>query len=84
MAHPARGTQSGAGERLGLQQLNSVDAVRALCAEAIEGAPDDVARYRAGKTRVLGHMVGKVLKASQGRANPRLVQEVLEGLMRGG
>ena len=68
-------------ESMGLMQLNSREAVAALCAEVVAAAPEDVERFRAGKTRVLGHLVGSVLRASGGRANPRLVKRALEELM---
>ncbi|HEY5387821.1 MAG TPA: hypothetical protein VIL79_07950, partial [Thermoleophilia bacterium] len=34
-------------------------------------------QYRAGKRQVLGFLVGQVMKATQGRANPKLVNELL-------
>jgi Asp-tRNA(Asn)/Glu-tRNA(Gln) amidotransferase B subunit len=39
--------------------------------------PDKVAQYRGGKTALSGFFVGQVVRASQGRANPRVVQKLL-------
>ena len=47
--------------------------VEAVVAES----PDEVARYRSGETRVLGFLVGQVMRRSQGQADPRRVNELL-------
>jgi aspartyl-tRNA(Asn)/glutamyl-tRNA(Gln) amidotransferase subunit B len=39
--------------------------------------PDSVERFRAGKTALLGFFVGRVLKASDGKADPQVVRKVL-------
>ena len=39
--------------------------------------PDMVAEYRGGKTKLLGFFVGQAMKASQGKANPKTVNEIL-------
>jgi len=39
--------------------------------------PAQVAEFRAGKDRVVGFLVGQVMKATKGKGNPQLVQEVL-------
>ena len=43
----------------------------------ITANPDNVALYRQGKTNLLGFFVGQVMKSTQGKANPRLVNELL-------
>ncbi|MDX1562937.1 MAG: Asp-tRNA(Asn)/Glu-tRNA(Gln) amidotransferase GatCAB subunit B, partial [Gammaproteobacteria bacterium] len=47
----------------------------------IDANPDQVEQYRAGKTQVLGFFVGQVMKASQGKANPKQVNETLRKLL---
>ncbi len=49
------------------------EAVRAVLA----ANPDPVAQYRAGRTAALGFLVGQVMKATGGKANPRKVNELL-------
>jgi aspartyl-tRNA(Asn)/glutamyl-tRNA(Gln) amidotransferase subunit B len=39
--------------------------------------PEQVADYRAGKEKVFGFLVGQVMKATQGKASPQIVNEVL-------
>ena len=46
--------------------------------EVVEANPDQTAQYRAGKHKVLGFFVGQVMKASQGKANPARVNELLK------
>jgi len=58
------------GEELGLSTGPAVDAVLAESEQA-------VATYRAGKTQVLGALVGKVMKRMGGKANPAVVNKVL-------
>ena len=45
--------------------------------EIIDAHPEQTAEYRAGKHKVLGFFVGKVMQASQGKANPKQVNELL-------
>jgi aspartyl-tRNA(Asn)/glutamyl-tRNA(Gln) amidotransferase subunit B len=47
--------------------------------EAVLGAsPGQVAEYRAGKSKVFGYFVGEVMKRTKGKANPKLVNEILK------
>ena len=45
--------------------------------------PQQVAAYRGGKEALFGFFVGQVMKASQGKANPKLVNEVLRKKLQG-
>jgi aspartyl-tRNA(Asn)/glutamyl-tRNA(Gln) amidotransferase subunit B len=64
-------------ERLGLAQVSDEVAVRRWVEAVIEEHPAQVAQLRAGKSQVLGFLVGQVMKRSAGRAEPRLVQELV-------
>ncbi len=61
----------------GLAQLSDEGAIAAMVDEALAANPDKVAAYRGGKTALLGFFMGQVVKASRGKANPKVVQEVL-------
>ena len=50
----------------------------ALVDQVLAANPDQVEAYRGGKTGLLGFFVGQVMKESQGRANPKLVSELVE------
>jgi aspartyl-tRNA(Asn)/glutamyl-tRNA(Gln) amidotransferase subunit B len=61
----------------GLAQVSDRSALETAVAEVVARHPAQVAEFRAGKERVLGFLVGQVMKASGGKANPQLVQELL-------
>ncbi len=65
-------------ERDGLAQNSDPGELARFVDEAIAANGSVVAEYRAGKTNVLGFLVGQVMKASRGKANPALVQELLK------
>jgi aspartyl-tRNA(Asn)/glutamyl-tRNA(Gln) amidotransferase subunit B len=71
-------------EERGLGQVSDPLAVEAWCRDALRGKEAVVAEVLAGKERALGALVGPVMKASGGRANPALVRETLLRLMRDG
>jgi aspartyl-tRNA(Asn)/glutamyl-tRNA(Gln) amidotransferase subunit B len=50
-----------------------------LADEVISANPKQVEQYKNGKTALLGFLVGQVMKASRGQANPAAVNEVLKG-----
>ena len=64
-------------EKEGLAQTSDTGAIDGFIAGVLAANAEVVADYRAGKTNVLGFLVGQVMKASRGKANPALVQERL-------
>ena len=68
----------------GLTQISGTDAVSAAVERAIADNPDPVRDYLGGKQQAMGFLVGQVMKATKGQANPRmasqLVREKLEAL----
>jgi aspartyl-tRNA(Asn)/glutamyl-tRNA(Gln) amidotransferase subunit B len=68
-------------EARGLAQVTDVGVIEVAAREVIAKNPAQVAKYRAGKTTVLGFFVGQVMKATRGQANPALVNEVLARLL---
>jgi len=65
--------------RMGLWQSSDTDELERWCAEAIAANPKSVVDFRAGKENAINAMKGFVMKQSKGRANPRLVDEILRG-----
>ncbi len=65
----------------GLAQVGDADALGALVAAAMAAHPDAVAQYRAGKASSLGFLVGQVMKASGGKANPKVVSDLLRAAL---
>ena len=70
-------------ESLGLKQESGSDALEKWAEEAIAGNPGEVARYKAGKTQLLGFFVGQVMKKSAGKANPKLTGEIVRKKLEG-
>jgi aspartyl-tRNA(Asn)/glutamyl-tRNA(Gln) amidotransferase subunit B len=62
----------------GLAQVTDEGAIRQAIESVVASNPDQAARYRAGKTALLGFFVGQVLKATGGKANPELVNRLLK------
>ena len=65
-------------EREGLQQISDEGALGKIIDEVIAGNPKQVEQYKSGKTAVLGFLVGQVMKASRGQADPAAVNKLLK------
>jgi len=61
----------------GLAQVDDEEAIAAIVNDVLAANADKVDQYRAGKTGLLGFFVGQVLRSSQGKANPVVVQRLL-------
>ncbi|MEP6475657.1 MAG: Asp-tRNA(Asn)/Glu-tRNA(Gln) amidotransferase subunit GatB [Actinomycetota bacterium] len=68
--------------RLGLRQVSDMGALGAMADEVIAAHPDAVEKFRGGNEGVMGFLVGQVMKASGGSANPTLAQEILRERLR--
>ncbi len=69
-------------EEKGLRQVTDTGAIEAEVDRVLAANADKVAEYRAGKEKLLGFFVGQVMKATKGKANPGLVNEVLQNKLR--
>lgn len=65
-------------EREGLKQISDTGALEKIVDDVITANSKQVEQYRSGKTAVLGFLVGQVMKASRGQANPGAVNEALK------
>ena len=61
----------------GLRQVTDSGAIEAMVEKVITANPDQVEQFRAGKQKVLGFLVGQVMKASTGKANPKQVNALM-------
>ena len=62
----------------GLTQIDDESQILGRIAEVLAGNADAVAQYRAGKTTTFGFLVGQVMKATAGKANPKRLNELLK------
>ena len=67
----------------GLKQMNDTGALEAIIAEVIAANPANVEQYRAGKDKAFYALVGQVMKASKGKANPAQVNALLKAKLDG-
>jgi aspartyl-tRNA(Asn)/glutamyl-tRNA(Gln) amidotransferase subunit B len=65
-------------DREGLRQISDTGALEKMVDEVIAQSPKQVEQYKSGKTGVIGYLVGQVMKASKGQANPAAVNELLK------
>ena len=65
-------------EARGLKQVSDTGALEAAIADVMAANADKVADYRGGKDKLFGFFVGQVMKASGGKANPAVVNELLK------
>lgn len=63
---------------LGLQQITDEGPILDMIKSVMDQNPDNVAAYRGGKDKLFGFFVGQVMKLTQGKANPALVNELLK------
>ncbi len=66
----------------GLVQVTDTDAIAAVVEEVIAACPDEVEKFKSGKTKVMGFLVGQVMKKTKGKANPQAVNELLAEKLR--
>jgi aspartyl-tRNA(Asn)/glutamyl-tRNA(Gln) amidotransferase subunit B len=62
----------------GLEQVTDDKQIEAMIDEVIKSNPEQLEQYRSGKDRLFGFFVGQVMQASQGKANPKQVNDILK------
>ncbi len=70
-------------EEKGLVQVSDTGAIEAIVDEVLAAGAAQVEQYRGGNEKVFGFFVGQVMKASKGKANPALVNELLKRKLSG-
>ncbi len=70
-------------ESRGLTQISDTSALEAMIDEVLAANPDKVEQFRAGKTKLQGFFVGQLMKKTSGRADPKLLNQILAQKLRG-
>ncbi|KAA0685524.1 Asp-tRNA(Asn)/Glu-tRNA(Gln) amidotransferase subunit GatB [Azospirillum brasilense] len=70
-------------EKKGLRQVTDTGAIESSIDAVLAANADKVAEFRSGKDKLFGFFVGQVMKATQGKANPALVNEILMTKLKG-
>ena len=65
----------------GLTQVSDTGALEGVVTRVLAAAPDEVAAYRQGKTKLMGFFVGQVMRETRGQANPQRVNQILQRML---
>ncbi len=65
----------------GLAQISDEGALKAIIQDVLAANAVQVSQYRSGKTTVLGYLMGRVMQATRGQANPRLANQLLRAAL---
>jgi aspartyl-tRNA(Asn)/glutamyl-tRNA(Gln) amidotransferase subunit B len=68
----------------GMVQINDTGTIAGVIAEVIAANPGQLAQYRSGKDKLFGFFVGQVMKATQGKANPQIINDLLKQMLSAG
>jgi aspartyl-tRNA(Asn)/glutamyl-tRNA(Gln) amidotransferase subunit B len=64
-------------KELGLEQVSDNEELERIVEEALFGEEDNIEKFQSGSDRVLGYFVGKCLKATKGKGNPKVINDLL-------
>ncbi len=65
-------------EKKGIKQISDKGELERLISGILEKHPDEISRYKGGDEKLMGFFVGQIMKATQGKANPKLVNDILK------
>ncbi len=70
-------------EKQGLKQITDTSAIEAIIDQIIADNPNQLEQYRSGKDKLFGFFVGQAMKATQGKANPQQLNDLLKAKLNG-
>ncbi len=68
----------------GLVQITDESEIAGVIAAVVNANPEQLAQYRSGRDKLFGFFVGQVMKATQGKANPQIINELLKKALNSG
>ncbi len=68
-------------EEKGLSQISDTSALETIAKAVLDANPQTIEQYKAGKTNVIGFLVGQCMKQSSGQGNPTILKEILLGII---
>ena len=71
-------------EQRGLKQITDIGALEALVDGVLQANPKSVEEFKSGKEKAFNALIGQVMKASQGKANPQQLNELLRKKLQSG
>jgi len=70
-------------QKKGLKQISDPTIISNVVQKIVDANPTQAASYREGKTKMFGFFVGQIMKETEGKANPQMVNDILEKLLKG-
>ncbi|MBN2102421.1 Asp-tRNA(Asn)/Glu-tRNA(Gln) amidotransferase subunit GatB [bacterium] len=68
-------------EKLGIAQVSDSSELDSLVRKVLDENPDAVEKYKAGKTQLLGFLMGQAMQESKGRGNPQVIRQLLQAML---
>ena len=68
-------------DKQGLKQISDSSAIEGIIKDLVDNNPKQIEQYRGGQDKLFGFFVGQVMKATQGKANPGQVNELLRKML---
>ncbi|PIP06170.1 MAG: hypothetical protein COX51_09485 [Syntrophobacteraceae bacterium CG23_combo_of_CG06-09_8_20_14_all_50_8] len=68
----------------GMVQITDEEAIAKVIAGVIAANPGQLAQYRGGKDKLFGFFVGQAMKATKGKANPQIINDLLKKMLSAG
>lgn len=68
-------------EEKGLKQIGSASELKTIVEQVLKESPQEVARYKQGEAKLLGFFVGQAMKKTGGKANPKMIQDILRQIL---
>jgi aspartyl/glutamyl-tRNA(Asn/Gln) amidotransferase subunit B (EC 6.3.5.-) len=65
-------------EEKGLKQISNEDEIRKIVKDILAKFPAEVEKYKSGNEKILGFLIGQVMKETKGKANPQLVNKIIK------
>ena len=66
-----------------IEQISNIDLLSDEAKKILEKYPKEVQDYKNGKDKLMGFFVGQVMKETQGKANPKVLNQILNKLLKG-
>jgi len=65
----------------GLAQITDTSAIEAIVKEVLDSNPNQVAQFKSGNDKIKGFFVGQIMKKTQGKASPQIINQCLDKLL---
>ena len=65
----------------GLEQVSDEDDLKEMVQDILKNNHEEVKKYREGKTQLLGFFVGQLMKATRGKANPKIANKIIKEML---